>query len=181
MFRVSDQACSAHANLSQRYARRALVLELLTLAASLWLIAVAFVTGPMSQRLTPFNWTPQIWVGSLGVCVFFLTLLQTFLGWKEKAEAHRKSCGLHSDLKSDAGSELSKATISTATFQRLGAKYRLVGQLSVPIPEREFLKQKQHHKRKVRISKHLDRYPNSSMLLLRLRLWWRDNAKSPRP
>jgi hypothetical protein len=181
MFRVADQSCSAHANLSQRLDRRALALELTTLLASIWLIAVAFVTPPANAVLTPFDWNPQIWTGCLGVGVFFLTLLQTFVGWKTKAEAHRRSCSLHAEIKSDAGQALKARPVTKARFDTIAAKYNLVGQLAVPIPEREFLKQKKRHRTKVAISKELDKNPHSSIIALRIRLWWRDNVRFLRP
>lgn len=42
-------------------------------------------------------------------------------------------------------------------------------------PESEFLAQKRNHLRKIEISKYLDKYPSASILLLRIKFWWRDN------
>ena len=45
----------------------------------------------------------------------------------------------------------------------------------MPIAESEFLRRKAYHLRKVEISKCLDQAPNMSILLFRVRMWWRDN------
>jgi hypothetical protein len=174
--RVSDQSCSVHSWLGQRHERRALALELAILGASIWLVAVAFVKEPVSGQLTPFDWDPQIWVGCLGCAVFFLTLLVAFVGWKVKGEAHKRSAGLYAEVKAETGRELLNTAISTERFKRVEGRYNFVGQLATPIPEREFLRQKKRHALKVAISKHIDNHPGSSILLTRLRFWWRDNV-----
>ena len=178
MCRVADQSCSAHAHLSQRYERRALGVELVTLVAAVWVVSLSFVNEPISGRLAPFDWDPQIWAGCLGIGVFFLTLFQTFVGWKAKAEAHRRSSALHAEIKAEAGQELLSQRITTQSYERITAKYNLVGQLSVAIPESEFLKEKRRHKLKVAISKRLDEHPSTSIFWMRVRYWWRDNVSS---
>jgi hypothetical protein len=47
--------------------------------------------------------------------------------------------------------------------------------VGVEIPERFFLKAKRRHLMKVAISKHLDTHPGASIVLTRMRLWWRGN------
>ena len=50
---VSDMLCTAHAGLRDRYARRALALDLSILALATWLSAIAFVASSINVSLTP--------------------------------------------------------------------------------------------------------------------------------
>ncbi len=43
------------------------------------------------------------------------------------------------------------------------------------IPEADFLALKQRHHIKVAVSRHLDKHPATSISLLRIRIWLRDN------
>ncbi len=65
--RVSDLLCSGHAVLRDRFARRALLLDLSVLGLSTWLVALAFVEPRIGVRLTPFGWDSKLWAGLLAV------------------------------------------------------------------------------------------------------------------
>ena len=56
-------------------------------------------------------------------------------------------------------------------------RYNTVSSMCIKIPESKFNKLKRKHKVKVEISTRLDEYPGSSILLLRLRIWIRDNLR----
>lgn len=86
--RVSDMLCTGHAALRDRYAKLAFALDLLTLGVSTWLVALAFVEPTLNVTLTPFGWNSQVWVGTLGTGVFFLTLIQIKTDWKGRSDAH---------------------------------------------------------------------------------------------
>jgi hypothetical protein len=57
------------------------------------------------------------------------------------------------------------------------SKYYALTPTIIPIPDNLFLKCKKHHKLKVAVSKHLDQYPGTSILLFKLKLWFSDNLK----
>ena len=57
---VSDMLCTAHAGLRDRYARRALWLDLAILGLSTWLVALVFVEPRINLSLTPFGLDPQL-------------------------------------------------------------------------------------------------------------------------
>src|SRR5690242_18553202 len=83
--RVSDLLCTAHAGLQEKYSQRALVAELITLAASTWLAALVFVEPRINLRLTPSGFDPQVWIGLLSTATFFLTILQIRTDWRGRA------------------------------------------------------------------------------------------------
>lgn len=176
--RVSDMLCTGHAILRDRYEKFALTLDLLTLGVSTWLVALAFVEPKLNVTLTPFGWDSQIWVGVLGTGVFFLTLIQIKTDWKGRSDAHKRTLDIYAEVKREAGYLLSAGGYNHDSCQRVFSRYDMAASVGVPIPESEFLRQKQRHLVKVTISKALDDRPATSLMWLQVRLWWRDTFKA---
>ncbi len=175
--RVSDMLCTGHAALRDRYARLAFTLDLLTLALSTWLVALAFVEPRLNVTLTPFGWDSQIWVGALGTGVFFLTLIQIKTDWKGRSDAHKRTLDVYAEVKREAGYLLLASEYDHDACQRVFSRYDMAASVGVPIPEGEFLKHKQRHLVKVALSKALDGRPGASLTWLRARLWFRHTFK----
>lgn len=176
--RVSDMLCTAHAALRDRYAKFAFALDLLTLGVSTWLVALAFVEPKLNLTLTPFGLDSQIWVGTLGTGVFFLTLIQIKTDWKGRSDAHKRTLDVYAEVKREAGYLLSAGEYDHDACQRVFSRYDMAASVGVPIPESEFLRQKQRHLVKVALSKALDGRPATSLMWLRARLWCRDTFKA---
>lgn len=174
---VSDMLASGYSVLRDRASHKALLLDMAVLGASVWLTALAFVDPQIESVLTPANVVPKIWIGILGVVTFVLSLVQLKVDWKGKAEAYSRACRLYSSIKMESGYVLSNdSQISSEAAARLLERYSSAGEICVPLPECQFLKIKRLHKTKVAISKYLDKYPNASIVLLKIRMWWRDNT-----
>jgi hypothetical protein len=173
--RVSDTLCSGHAALRDRLALRALILDLCVLGLSTWLVALAFVQPNINLRLTPFRWDSQIWVGVLSAATFFLTLVQFKTDWKGRADAHKRTLDIYSEVKREAGYLLAAGDIEETACRRVLSRYDMASAVGVAIPESEFLPQKRRHMTKVALSKHLDTHPSASLFLTRIRFWIRDN------
>lgn len=176
--RVSDMLCTGHAALRDRYAKFAFALDLLTLGVSTWLVALAFVEPKLNVTLTPFGWDSQIWVGTLGTGVFFLTLVQMKTDWKGRSDAHKRTLDIYAEVKREAGYLLSTGEYEYDACQRVFSRYDMAASVGVSIPESEFLRQKQQHLVKVALSKALDSRPNTSLMWLRANLWCRDTFKA---
>ncbi len=175
--RVADMLCTGHAALRDRYALRAFILDVLILAVSTWLVALAFVEPRLNIRLTPFGLDGQLWVGVLGTGVFFLTLVQMKTDWKGRADAHKRTLDIYAEVKREAGYLFAADTFERDACQRVFSRYDMASAVGVPIPEAEFLVQKQRHLVKVALSKQLDAQPAAWLIWLRVRLWWRDSFR----
>jgi hypothetical protein len=175
--RVADMLCSGHSDLRDRYLVRALALDLAILSASTWLVALSFVEPKINVSLTPFAWDPQIWIGMLGAVVFFLSVLQLKTDWKGRADAHRRTSDIYAEVKRETRFLLSARTIEEIEWRRILAKYDMATSVGIAMPETEFLAQKRRHRIKVEISRHLDQRPSTSIAMLRIRFWFRDNFK----
>ena len=173
--RISDLLCTGHASLRDRFARRALLLDLLILGLSSWLVALAFVEPRINVRLTPFGWDSQIWIGVLAVATFFLTIVQLKTDWKGRANEHKRTLDIYAEVKREAGYLLATGGFGEADCRRVLARYDMAAAVGIEMPEGEFLPQKRRHKVKIALSKHLDTHPSASLVITRLRFWWRDN------
>jgi hypothetical protein len=180
VLRVSDMLVTAHANLRERFARRALILDLTVLAVSVWLTAVIFVEPRLNIKLTPFHLDPNIWVGLLGVFAFFLSIVQLRVDWKGRSDAHKRSFDLYWEVKNQCRFLLAGGgPLKHEACQHALTMFELASDVGCQIPENEFLKQKRNHLRKVAMSRHLDRHPATSLTLLRIKMWWASNIKPP--
>lgn len=173
--KVADMLCTGHAVRRDRLALWALLLDVSTLAASTWVVALAFISPDLGRRLTPFGWDTQIWLGALSAATFFCTLLQMKTDWKGRSDAHGRTLELYAEVKREAGYLLAAANFDDQAYKRVLARYDLASAVGVAIPESDFLKLKKRHKLKVLISKRLDEAPSTSILLYRARLWITDN------
>lgn len=171
--RVADQSCSAHARLRDRYALQATLFDVLVLAASAWTLSLAFVDPALAPKLTPFQLASTLWIGLLSVAIFIVTLVQLKLDLKGKSDGHKRACEAQAELKRTAADAEERA--DDDALASVKAKQTLASAVGISIPEREFLRQKQIHLVKVAISRHLDDHPHTSLTLLRLKWWWRDN------
>ena len=174
--RVSDMLATAHANLRDSYSRYAAALDIVVLALSTWLVSVIFVEPRIGLKLTPSGLDPQVWVGLLGILTFFLTIVQVKVDWKRRSDAHRRSFDMYSQVKRECMYLLASGKeLTTDSCQRALARYDLAVDVGAALPEKQFLTQKRNHLKKVAISKYLDTHPGASILLLKLRMWLRDN------
>ncbi len=174
IFRVSDMLVTAHANLREKYGRRALILDLVILGISVWLTAVVFIEPRLSFKLTPFHFDPHVFVGLLGVLTLFLSILQLRVDWKGLSDAHRRAFDLYAEVKNECRYLLSSdGALSRERCQHALATFELSSDVGRQIPEKEFLKQKRKHLQKVEISRYLDTHPGASILLLKIRLCWK--------
>jgi hypothetical protein len=174
--RVSDQLCTAHAALSDRFGRRAFVFDIVVLILSALVTALAFVDPKLLHYALPEAIDPAIVVGFFGLAVFCLTLIQTKTDWRGRGEAHKRSFTMYVEVKREAGYLLaSSSEIPAREFQRLAARYDMASDVGSGVPESEFLHLKQKHLTKIEISKLLDKKPGASIWLTKLRLLIRDN------
>jgi hypothetical protein len=167
--KVSDMLCSGHSHLRDGFARKALLSEIVVLGCSTWLLALTFVDDATAVALAPFEVSPKIWLGVLGAATFFVTLVRMKADWKGRADAHGRTCEMYAEVHRECGYLLAKGDhIDLSECQRVIARYDMATDVGTGLPEREFLAAKRRHKMKIAISKHLDLYPGTPVVLARL-------------
>jgi hypothetical protein len=173
---VADMLCTSHAVLRDRFALRALLLDIFSLSLSTWIVALAFVSPEIGSRLTPFQWNTRIWLGILSVGTFVLTLVQLKTDWKTKSDAHKRTLDLYAEVKREAGYLMATSDFDEDNYRRVLSRYDLASAVGVEVPEKNFLSLKRRHGLKVLVSKQLDKAPGTSLAIFRARLWFRDNC-----
>lgn len=178
--RIADQSCSAHAHLRDQYAGQAFMFDLIILSASAWTLALSFADARIAALLAPFEMSPVIWTGLMGVAIFIATLAQLKLDLKGRSDSHRRACEAHASVKKSAGDALRQEGDDPARLKEVEAQLGLAAAIGVPIPEQEFVRLKRRHLQKVALSRHLDDQPFASPTLVSLSWWWRDNFGKPK-
>ena len=174
---VADMLCTGHAVLRDRFARRALALDLGVLGLSTWLVALALVDPAINVKLTPRGLNPTMWIGLLSIGVFFLSLVQMKTDWKSRADAHRRTLDLYAEVKREAGYVLASPDLHETAARRVMSRYDMASAVGIELPEKDFLNLKRRHRLKVAISKRLDLHPSSSIAILKLKMWLADNVR----
>jgi len=178
MLRVSDMMITAYSRLRGRYAFFSTSVDILILFLSAWLSALAFASENIMNVINPTELSNQLFIGSIALTTFIISLVQLKVDWKGKAAAYANSAKVYSSFKlelrkvlADSGNEIDGDTI-----RLMNEQYITAGNFTVPIPEGQFVALKKAHLMKVEMSKALDNSPNSNLLLLWIKLWWRDNC-----
>src|SRR5438552_3913382 len=133
--RLIDQMTSMHSLLRDRLERRALLLTVAVLGMSIVATATAFVSGSSRIMLLGIETSPQLWIGALTAFIFFVTLIELKVDWRQRAGAHGEAARRLAELKG----RFRAATIeddSVSSELDLGGEYdRTMGSF-VPIPEK---------------------------------------------
>jgi len=141
----------------------------------LYLLAIAFVEPALGLRLT-FGAPTQVVNAFVTLVAFFLSVVQFKNEWKSKAHDHDVSFSEYAAVKRDcrmitAGTRAA----SLPELQRIRAIYDAASKKGTDIPNRLFVHGKAAHLRKVYISRYLDSHPGAWVLLIKFKLFVRDN------
>lgn len=174
---VSDMLVTAHAFLKERYLFLSLISDVLLFTCAAILCIITFADRAILVNY--FGIRHTLYIGILAIVSFVYSFVSNQLGWKVRAEKHKAAFEKYMDLKFDCVDLLKRIDDGeTVDISKFLEKYYTLTPSIISIPEKLFLKCKKHHILKVFISKHLDEHPGTFILLLRIKLWIRDNCKS---
>ena len=180
--RVADQLCTSHAWLAGDFARKATIVDVLVLLSSAWIVSLAFVDPVLAAAITPGSLRPTLWIGLMGVCAFGLTLLQTRLDLRGRADTHRRALDAYTEVKRSASRLLSEeGQPEQEAFNDVLARQDFASSLGIAVPEHLFLALKQRHLTKIAISRHLDAHPGANLLIVKFQLLARDTFAKTSP
>jgi hypothetical protein len=168
--KVVDMLITGHALLRDRYQRRAFVLRILILGLSAIATAVAFVNGP-SLSFHGINLSFGLIAGALTSAIFLITLIELLTRWSEQAGLHGESVRKLAEVK-NLFRGVSTETDPVNAPAGLTSEYERVMPLVAPIPERDFLRVKVKHSRKVEVSRLIDNHPGAPLWALRILAMW---------
>jgi hypothetical protein len=165
---------TAHSILRDRYLFLSSFFEITLLVASVILNVVVFIDEQYIFRITGVNGDIQKLIAGLSsIIVFAISVVLLQVRWKERAENHSKAldqlfellqaCRIISNLEGTSAIEDSIAIFNL--------KYINVFNSIVRIPEKKFNSLKLKHSRKVELSKMIDRYPQSRLFILKIKMF----------
>ncbi len=179
MWGVLDMTLSGHSLLRDRYRRRYKALVLLVLALSILATAAAFLSEAHAVKIGPFSARLAVWLGVLTSVIFFLTLFDLVVDWRQKALAHDDAARRLADLKARFRSVTRDGDMVETGNVDLAGEYQRAMDSVARIPERQFLRVKAKHKRKVAISKLISSHPGAPLPYLRLLVYVKGLRKQP--
>lgn len=175
--RVSDMMVTAHASLRESYFLLSLFSDGALFSCSLFLTVIVFSDANFLSKYLGNHYA--FWVGVFSVVTFVYSFVAGLLDWKVRAERHRYAFETYMNLKFTASDIINKVEKDEhADVERFLERYYALTPTIISIPERDFLKYKRKHVIKVFISNHLDNNPATSILLLKIKIWIRDNFKA---
>lgn len=175
--RVSDMMITAHAMLKERLSVLSMLSDIFLFSCSLILAIVVF--ADQNLLIKYFGTNHSLWIGIFSILAFIFSFIASLLDWKVLAEKHKYAFKAYMDLKFASNDLINKIQDNVhADIGRFLERYYVITPTIISIPERSFLECKRKHVVKVFISKYLDDHPATSIFLLKIKIWLRDNCKS---
>lgn len=176
MHRVADLLVTCHCILRDRLSRLALALDLCLLVGSLLVSVLALGSAEAKHWLLAGFMRTDTGIGLLGLAIFALSIVSIRVNWANRSALHGETAKTFAALKLEAAELLANpASRTQGRFDTLQAEYKMAGTNAIPVPEREFNRLKKKHLTKVALSRLLDVKPGASLLVARIKLWWRDS------
>jgi len=170
-FDTLDQMLSMHAALRDKFKRRALLLNLSLLLASVFLCAFVFADKSL---FILFGLKPELvnfFIGTTSLLCFAFSLVEYRVDWQGQAALHADAVKKLSSLKADYRGVFSKYSGNNEEEnQMLSKKYKSVMDSIVEIPEASFANLKAKHLRKILLSKRISECPATPVVLLKTQL-----------
>ena len=172
--KVLGMMMTAHSVLRDRFLFYSSFFEITLLISAVILNVVVFIDEQYIFRMTGIDGDAQkLIAGTASIIVFAISVVLLQVRWKEKAENHSKALDQLFELlqdcraiaNTDDGTEIAEAT------ERFNKRYFEVFNSIVKLPDNRFNSLKMIHYRKIELSKMIERYPRSRLLILKIRLF----------
>jgi hypothetical protein len=175
--RLIDQTITAHSLLRDRYLRRATVMTCGLLAASVLATAFAFASGEPRVTILGVSAQRATWLGWFAVVTFTVTLIDLVLDWRGSKRKHEAAVRQLAVLKTEYRTPPEPGT-EVEQRDRLSERYQTVMDAIPNLPERDFLRLKASHLRKVEVSRILSAHAGMTVRQARRELASRLKSES---
>ncbi len=177
MFKVTDQMATSHSVLRDRFHAYSLLTEVVVLIGTAALTSLAFVDIPTLKGLIPTQIPPPLVLAVAGLVTFVTSIVQLKADWGGRSALHAKAVEFVLDLKNELGRiHLTESQPEREKlFVPARARYEMIGKLTPPIPDTQFLQLKRLHCLKIAVSRRIAQQPGAWPRLMRLRIVLNDN------
>ncbi len=172
----TDQMVTAHSILRDRYEARSNLLSGINIFSAAVVTFLSVASLEIKDALLPVTINPDYLLATLAFVSFCGSLAELHFRWREKASVHADAANSYARLKlSLAEGVAEKSTLTHDRYVSLKTAYDSTSDAVARIPDRQFVKLKAAHKRKINLSSYLDDHPSANILLTRIKFWCRDN------
>ncbi len=177
--KVIDMLVTMHSILAARYGRRSQILDIGMIAVSIILVSVVFL-DPLILSYVQINpHTSRIVIGISSILLFLISVMSLIVDWKGKSVQHKGAFSALVKLKNEWKDILSNyEEIDKRDLREFTKRSSLIVSLLFPIPDKHFNKLKSKHYKKIELSKMISCHPGSSVFVLKLKLFWKNNSIS---
>jgi hypothetical protein len=170
-FRVIDMMLTMHAALRDRYGRRATSFDVFLVVLSIVLSAFAFADDKVTRVIGLDVESTKVGIGIASVLLLAASVAGMLVDWKGAKERHSRAVLILSRLKLETRAVRKIVGREGANGSEVPERWRENARAldSLPeIPERDFVRLKAKHLRKVELSKLIDAYAALPLWVLRL-------------
>jgi len=162
-----DQRITSHCILHERYSILSFISDFLLIISSIILTVLAIDEYLLSKIFHLEHHTIRILIIVFTLITLIYTIMAWKIDWKGKAFKHDQASRTLSQIKLEGKAALERSeTEFLISFQD---KCTHIQTLLIEIPEKSFLKLKAKHKRKVELSKFIDRHEGLPFYLIYLK------------
>jgi len=173
-FKVIDMMLTMHSILRDRNKGRAFVADLVLLTLSIVICTTIFLDPVVIRTLSVTQEIARIILGVCSIIIFIVSLVTLRVDWKEKAEKHNLASQTLIRLKAECREILdSDDQVSAERVDEQCRNFASILGVLPKIPESKFNKLKSLHIKKVILSRMIERYPETPLILLRMSLFFR--------
>jgi hypothetical protein len=170
--RLADQMITIYSVLRDRYARRATFLTLAIFLSSALLLTATFMPDASLVRIGIASETLRLLLGVCSAIVFFASIAQLSLRWRELSQAYSGAAERLAVFKARARDIAALGAAATeADLRRMTAEYNAAMEYLPRVPDRHFVKLKAYHLRKLRLSRLCDEAVGCPVWILRCKVW----------
>lgn len=167
-YHLLDQLVSMHSRRRDIFKTRALLLNISLLTSSIVLNAFVFAPDNFFAFANISNNQQKLWIGLASVAVLVLSIIELKVNFEGTAQDHARAAEKLSALKHEFRS--ARLNLDATALRRLNDSYSRVFDDIVSIPDREFVRLKSYHLRKVALSKLLSKHPTALLWVLKSKL-----------
>lgn len=173
--RIIDMMLTAHSYIRDINSIRATAMDIILFVSSIILNVTVFLDPIIISYLGVSPDKAKFIIGLSSIAIFILSFIVLRVDWKQKSENYKMSAETISHLKIECN-ELRFIDDEIILKQKMRYIRENISKLPAKIPEKQFLKLKALHKRKIELSKMIDKNPGASVLFLKIVIWVKANG-----
>lgn len=177
--KVLNMMISMHSILRDRYKSLDLIANILLLMSSVIMNSLVFANDELYNFFSINSAKAKTIIGILSILIFAISLVFLLVNWKEKSNNHGDAVVQLSALLNEcrAMDEIEDSEEKKFMCNTFTQKYIQVNNILVKIPDSKFNYLKYRHYKKIELSKLIDIYPGSPLIVLKGRLFLKSLKK----